>query len=105
MTLRVQLESYRDRMAAFNQWEAAQPLQDRSAAAILADLGFLLSFVSVEDRLSDPDPHKLGIQRMRELLARDREMTDLESALIEIAAYLDQERRPYMLIGGLANVG
>jgi hypothetical protein len=69
VTLKAQLESYLDRMAAFNQWEAEQSPQERSPAAILADLGFLLSFVSVEDRLRDPDPEKLGIQRMRALLA------------------------------------
>ena len=56
-------------MAAFNQWESEQPPVERSPAAILADLGFLLSLTSAEDRLRDPDPEKLGIQRMRALLA------------------------------------
>jgi hypothetical protein len=70
MTLKAQLASYLSRMAAFNQWESEQPMADRAPAAILADLGFLLSWVSAEDRLRDPDPEKLGIQRMRALLAR-----------------------------------
>ena len=69
MTLKEELESYRSRMTAFNQWESEQPPVERSPAAILADLGFLLSLTSAEDRLRDPDPEKLGIQRMRALLA------------------------------------
>jgi hypothetical protein len=73
VTLKAQLKSYLDRMAAFNRWEAGQSPEERSPAAILADLGFLLSFVSVEDRLRDPDPEKLGIQRMRALLALVKE--------------------------------
>jgi hypothetical protein len=71
MTLKAQLASYLSRMAAFNQWESEQqPMPERAPAAILADLGFLLSCVSAEDRQRDPDPEKLGIQQMRVLLAR-----------------------------------
>ena len=64
MTLREQIEDFRRRMALFNEWEAAQPPVERSSAAIIADLGFVLSFISREERLRDPDPEKLGIQRM-----------------------------------------
>jgi hypothetical protein len=70
VTLKEQIESFRSRMAAFNQWESEQPAAERSPAAILADLGFLLTLASAEDRLRDPNPEKLGIQRMRALLAR-----------------------------------
>jgi hypothetical protein len=70
MNLKEQVEQYRRRMDEFNRWERHQPSIGRSPAAILADLGFLLSHVSPERRLSDPDPQKLGIQRMRAILAR-----------------------------------
>jgi hypothetical protein len=69
VTLKEQLESFRSRMEAFSQWESEQPPVERSPAAILADLGFLMTWASAEDRLRDPDPVKLGIQRMRALLA------------------------------------
>jgi hypothetical protein len=70
MTLREQVEQYRCRMDEFNQWERRQPPIERAPAAILADLGFLLSRVSPERRLADPDPQKLGIRQMRAILAR-----------------------------------
>ena len=56
-------------MEEFNGWEAAQPPIERASAAGIADLGFLLGFISPEDRLRDPDPLKLGVQRMRSMLA------------------------------------
>lgn len=70
MTPKARLESYLARMKAFNEWEATQSPEERPPEAIVADLGFLVSFVSVEDRVRDSDPEKLGIQRMRALLAR-----------------------------------
>ena len=69
MTLKEQVEEYRRRMEIFNEWEASHPPMERSSAAIIADLGFLLRWVSSEERLHDPDPEKLGIQRMRAGLA------------------------------------
>ena len=63
-----EIDQYRRRFDAFNAWEAEQLPVDRSPAAILADLGFLLSFVSEEERLRDPDPEKVGIQRLRAIL-------------------------------------
>ena len=60
---------YRARFEALNAWEACQPPIERPAAEIVADLGFLLGFVSEEERQRDPDPEKLGIQRMRAILA------------------------------------
>jgi hypothetical protein len=60
---------YRARFEALNAWEARQPPIERSPSDILADLGFLLGFVSAEERGKDPDPEKLGIQRMRAILA------------------------------------
>ena len=65
-----EIEQYRRRFEESNSWEARQPPTERSPAAILADLGFLWSLVSPEERLRDPDPEKLGIQRMRAMLAR-----------------------------------
>ncbi len=64
-----EIAEYRRRFEAFNAWEAGQALPERAPAAILADLGFLLRFISLEERLRDPDPEKTGIQRMRSILA------------------------------------
>jgi hypothetical protein len=72
VTLREQVEEYRRRMAVFNEWEAAQAPVERSTAAMIADLGFLLTWVPPEERLRDPDPEKAGIQRMRAGLAHLR---------------------------------
>jgi hypothetical protein len=70
MTLKEQVEQYRRSLAEFNRWEAENPPPARSPDAILADLGFLMSCVSREEIIRDPDPGKLGIQRMRAKLAR-----------------------------------
>jgi hypothetical protein len=65
-----EVEQYRRRFEAFNDWEAHQAPTERSPAAILADLGFLWTLVAPAERLRDPDPEKLGIQRMRAMLTR-----------------------------------
>lgn len=70
MTLREQVEQYHRALAEFNRWESMHPAPERSSADIAADLGFLLSRVSREERLRDPDPEKLGIQRMRAIIHR-----------------------------------
>jgi hypothetical protein len=70
VTLKEQIEQYHRCLAEFNRWEAKQVQPSRPAEAILADLGFLLSWVSEEDLARDPDPQKLGIQSMRAKLAR-----------------------------------
>ena len=69
MTLKEQVEFRNRCLSEFNRWEAAQPPIERSPAAILADLGFLLRSVSPEDLLRDPDPQKLGIQAMHKAMA------------------------------------
>jgi hypothetical protein len=66
---RQECAEYRARFEALKAWEARQPAVERDPGEIVADLGFLLGFVSEEDRLRDPDPEKLGIQRMRAILA------------------------------------
>ena len=66
---RQEYEEYRARFEALDDWQARQPPIERDPGEILADLGFLLGFVSEEERLRDPDPDKLGIQRMRAILA------------------------------------
>ena len=70
MTIKEQIEQYHRGLAEFNRWESMQPLPERSPAAIAADLGFVLSRVSRQERLRDPDPKKLGIQRMHALMRR-----------------------------------
>jgi hypothetical protein len=72
MTLKEQVEEYRAAMRRFNEWEAEHPAPERDLADVFADIEFLLSWVSEEERRRDPDPEKLGIQRMRAILARAR---------------------------------
>lgn len=69
MTLKQQLEARQRQWAAFHRWEVSQPPLDRDPAAILADLGAIWSWLPPEVRLTDPDPQKLGIQKMRAALA------------------------------------
>ena len=64
-----QVEQYHRCLAEFNRWEEWNPTPARSPEAVLADLGFLMSLVPREERRRDPDPEKLGIQKMRQALA------------------------------------
>ena len=64
-----EIEQYRRRMAALGECEKRWPSPLRDPAAVLADLSFLLSFVAPAELLRDPDPEKLGIQKMRAGLA------------------------------------
>jgi hypothetical protein len=64
-----QLELQAARWRIFNQWERDHPTPRREAAEVVADLGMLLSWVSVEDRLTDPDPGKSGVRKMIAALA------------------------------------
>ncbi len=69
VALRDELEIRRRQWAAFHRWEAAQPLSQREPAEILADLGVIWSWLPPDVRSADPDPGKLGIQKMRAALA------------------------------------
>jgi len=69
MTLREQFRLREQQWAEFHRWEAEQPPRERDPAAILADLGAIWSWLPPEVRSEDPDPEKLGIQKMRAALA------------------------------------
>jgi hypothetical protein len=69
MSTREQWELRRQQWERFNRWEAEQPPIERDPADIIADLGTLLSWLPPEERLRDPDPEKIGIQKMRAALA------------------------------------
>ena len=69
MTLREQLSIRERQWAAFHRWEAVQPLPERDPAEILADVGAIWNWLPPEVRTADPDPCKLGIQKMRAALA------------------------------------
>ena len=72
MTLAEQLDLRRRQWAEFHRWEASQPPPERDPAKILADLGAIWSWLPPEVRSEDPDPGKLGIQKMRAALAHLR---------------------------------
>ena len=69
MTLKQQLEARRRQWLAWHRWADSQPPLDRDPAEILADLGAIWSWLPPEVRLTDPDPEKLGIQKLRAALA------------------------------------
>jgi len=67
--LRRQVEERKRQWKRFHEWEAAQPLEQREPARILADVGTIWSWLPPEVRAEDPDPQKEGIQTMRAALA------------------------------------
>jgi hypothetical protein len=70
MSLRDELEQRERQWEAFHRWEAEQPpAEARPPEEVLADLGAICNWLPPEVRLKDPDPEKLGIQRMRAALA------------------------------------
>jgi len=60
----------RRQWAEFNEWERSVLPPQRTPAACVADVGALREWFSSETNAVDPDPEKLGIQRMRAVLAR-----------------------------------
>jgi hypothetical protein len=69
VTLKEQHEIREQQWAEFHRWEATQPLPERAPADILADLDTIWDWLPPEVRAEDPDPEKLGIQKMRAALA------------------------------------
>jgi hypothetical protein len=69
VTLKEQLELRQRQWDKFHRWEAEQPVPERDPAEIVADLGAIWSWLPPDVRLEDPDPEKLGIQKMRAALA------------------------------------
>ncbi len=65
MTLKQQYELRQRQWDDFHLWESEQPPVDREPAAIIADLGAILSWIPADARLHDPDPEKIGIRKMR----------------------------------------
>ena len=69
MTLREQIERPRKQFEAFNRWEAENIAPRRDLAAVLADLSAIWRRLPQDVRSTDPDPEKLGVQRMHRVLA------------------------------------
>ncbi len=69
MTLKEQYELRQCQWDEFHRWESEQPPIEREPADIIADLGAILSWLPISERLHDPDPEKIGIQKMRAALA------------------------------------
>jgi hypothetical protein len=67
---REELLALRRRMAEFQRWKDDHPTPPREFSAVLADLSWLLGFIPPVERRRDPDPEKLGIQRMRAALGK-----------------------------------
>ena len=69
MTLREQVEQYNKSLKRFNEWEEQERRLERPPAAIIADIGAIADWIPRATRLADPDPQKLGIQRMFKALS------------------------------------
>jgi len=69
VTPREQIEERERQWRRFHELEEGQPTVERDAAAILADIGGLLRHCPAQLIMHDPDPEKLGIQKMRAALA------------------------------------
>ena len=69
MTLKEQYEMRQRQWDEFHRWESRQPVVERTSENIIADLGAILSWLPGEERLRDPDPEKIGIQKMQAALA------------------------------------
>jgi hypothetical protein len=70
VTLRDQLEEHNRAWQRFHEWEKSEPLAERDAGRIISDLGTILDRMPIEARLHDPDPQKLGVRKMLDLLGR-----------------------------------
>ena len=64
MILKEQVDDLNRRWKKFHEWEAQQPPVERSAAAIIADLGAIRQWLPEAVRVHDPDPEKKGVQAM-----------------------------------------
>ena len=69
MTLREQVEQYNEALKRFNEWEAQERPVERTPAAIIADIGAIVDWIPRVTRLADPDPQKLGVQRLFKALS------------------------------------
>ena len=68
MTLREQIEAQNLAWQRFHEWESTEAPPSLDAAHVIADLGAILSWISPEERMLDPDPEKHGVRKMFEVL-------------------------------------
>jgi hypothetical protein len=69
MTLKEHFEMRQRQWDEFHRWEDQQPVVEHTSENIIGDLGAILSWLPAEERLRDPDPEKIGIQKMQAALA------------------------------------
>lgn len=69
MTLADQLIERRKQWQAFHEWDDSYVHPARPASKVLADISVFRSWLPDDVRNRDPDPEKLGIQRLRKTLA------------------------------------
>lgn len=65
---REQIEERERQWQLFHEWEAENLPPARDPSRVLADLSFLLRYISLDDIARDPDPDKQGIAQMRAAL-------------------------------------
>jgi len=72
LSLRQETEDHNLRWQRFHEWEQTEAAAERDPARLIADLGFLLSWIPKEEILRDPDPEKTGVRSMFAALGRLR---------------------------------
>lgn len=70
MYTRAQHQERQRQWAEFHRWEAVNLAPERPLDAVLADIDWLSRCLPEEVRRADPDPEKLGIQKLRGMMAR-----------------------------------
>jgi hypothetical protein len=68
MTLREQLQERERQWKLFHEWEAQNPPKARPLEAVMADLSSIWRRLPEDVRSTDPDPQKLGLRRLREII-------------------------------------
>ena len=70
MTLKEQLQERERQWKLFHEWEEQNPPKARPLDAIMADLSAIWRRLPEDVRSFDPDPEKLGLKRLREVLSK-----------------------------------
>ena len=99
-----ELAEFRTRLLRYSGWEEAHPVSLTPEQAIAA-LGTLYDLLPLEARNANDDPTYEGARKMMPAVRKagpDR-LSDLEKALLDVAAVFDAAGVRYMVIGGMAN--
>ncbi len=69
MTLREQVEERERQWRAYHEWESLRVEPERELNRVMEDLSAIWNRLPEDVRTLDPDPKKLGVQRMHRALS------------------------------------